>query len=225
MAISDGVVIGIVLGLIFAAVSYYLFTRQTQLERKVGLMENILLDLRVTTEQALVSATEPDHHDDHTHLQENQEHMQKSRDSDAEINYTEYTSNTELERPSSPKETQSTPIETVISRSEKEQTSVSNNYEAMTYKELTHIARQKGISGLRNMSKAQVIEALRALEGGSSSTTTQSIGTPVPLSAWMNEDSDSKIQSEDISSANDILDQHLASFTDDTVEVSLVGSD
>jgi hypothetical protein len=43
--VSDGVVIGIVLGLIFAAVSYYLYSRIGQLERKVGLMENILLDL------------------------------------------------------------------------------------------------------------------------------------------------------------------------------------
>jgi hypothetical protein len=227
MAISDGVVIGIVLGLIFAAVSYYLFTRQTQLERKVGLMENILLDLRVTTEQALVSATEPEQHDDHDHQehQEHQEHKQKSSDADAEVTYTEYKPITEVDHPSSPKETQSTPLETLISRSEKEQTTVSNNYEAMTYKELTHLARQKGISGLRNMSKAQVIDALRALEGGSSSTTTQPIGTQVPLSAWMTDDSDTKIQSEELSSANDTLDQHLASFTDEAVEVSLVGSD
>lgn len=218
MAISDGVVIGIVLGLIFAAVSYYLFTRQTQLERKVGLMENILLDLRVTTEQALVSATEPEH--DHENVEE---HQQKS--TDADITYTEYKPISEVEQPSSPKETQATITETVPSRSEKEQTTVSNNYEAMTYKELTHLARQKGISGLRNMSKAQVIDALRALDGGSSTTSSQPIGTQVPLSAWMTEDSDTKIQSEDISSANDTLDQHLASFTDDAVEVSLVGSD
>ena len=58
-AISDAVVIGIVLGLVFGAVCYYLFSRMTQLERKVGLMENILLDLKVTTEQTLLSVTEP----------------------------------------------------------------------------------------------------------------------------------------------------------------------
>ena len=56
--VSDGVLIGVVLGLIFAAVSYYLYSRIGQLERKVGLMENILLDLKVTTEQVLMTATE-----------------------------------------------------------------------------------------------------------------------------------------------------------------------
>jgi hypothetical protein len=220
MAISDGVVIGIVLGLIFAAVSYYLFTRQTQLERKVGLMENILLDLRVTTEQALVSATEPDH------VEEDSKHESHEAHQEHHETYKEYTPvDAVTPTPSSPKETQENNTETVPSRSEKEQTTISNNYEAMTYKELTHLARQKGISGLRNMSKAQVIDALRALEGGSSSTSSQPIGTQVPLSAWMTEESDTKIQSEDISSANDTLDQHLASFNDDAVEVSLVGSD
>jgi len=58
-AISDAVVIGIVLGLVFAAVSYYLYSRMTQLERKVGLMENILLDLKITTEQTLLATEEP----------------------------------------------------------------------------------------------------------------------------------------------------------------------
>lgn len=218
MAISDGVVIGIVLGLIFAAVSYYLFTRQTQLERKVGLMENILLDLRVTTEQALVSATES--HDSEEEIK-HEEHEHEHTTSQKE--YIEYKSMDEV-IPSSPKETQINTVETAPSRTEKEQTIVSNNYEAMTYKELTHLARQKGISGLRNMSKAQVIEALRGLDG-SSTAGGQSVGTPVPLSAWMNEDSDNKIQSEELSSANDTLDQHLSSFSEDAVEVSLVGSD
>lgn len=225
MAISDGVVIGIVLGLIFAAVSYYLFTRQTQLEKKVGLMENILLDLRVTTEQALVSATES-------------HEVEPSNDA---VTYKEYAhveetsdfSSKEVEQPSSPKETQQTTLESLsrdqTSLSEKEQTVVSNNYESMTYKELTQIARQKGISGLRNMSKAQVIEALRVLEGGTVSQQTTSTvttsTTAVPLSAWMNEDVDNKIYSEEISSANDNLGQHFSSFSDEGVEVSLVSSD
>lgn len=225
MAISDGVVIGIVLGLIFAAVSYYLFTRQTQLEKKVGLMENILLDLRVTTEQALVSATEA--HD-----------VESSNDT---VTYKEYApveetsdlSSKEVEHSSSPKETQQIISDSVsrdqASEGEKEQTVVSNNYEAMTYKELTQIARQKGISGLRNMSKAQVIEALRTLEGGSIvqqiSNTSVTSGAPVPLSAWMTEENDGKLHSEELSSASDNLGQHFSTFNDDAVEVSLVSSD
>jgi hypothetical protein len=219
MAISDGVVIGIVLGLIFAAVSYYLFTRQTQLEKKVGLMENILLDLRVTTEQALVSATESHDIEHSNDLSTYKEYASVEESSDF--------ANKEVERPASPKETQQI-VEESVSRDhstaeDKEHTAVSNNYESMTYKELTQIARQKGISGLRNMSKAQVIDALRALEGGSSAQ--QTSGTPVPLSAWMTDETDSKLQSEDLSSASDGLGQHFSTFNDDAVEVSLVSSD
>jgi hypothetical protein len=46
------------------------------------------------------------------------------------------------------------------------QTSVSVNYESMTYKELTALAKQRGLSGLRNASKAQVIDALRRNDNG-----------------------------------------------------------
>jgi hypothetical protein len=36
----------------------------------------------------------------------------------------------------------------------------------MTYKELTALAKQRGLSGLRNASKAQVIDALRRNDNG-----------------------------------------------------------
>jgi hypothetical protein len=62
-AVSDAMVLGVVLGLVFAAVSYYLYSMIGQLTRKVNVMENILLDLKVTTEQTLLSATElPESH-------------------------------------------------------------------------------------------------------------------------------------------------------------------
>jgi len=47
--VSHADVIGIVFFLILGAVSYYFYSRVSQLERKVGLMENILFDLKVTT--------------------------------------------------------------------------------------------------------------------------------------------------------------------------------
>lgn len=36
----------------------------------------------------------------------------------------------------------------------------------MTYKELTALAKQRGLSGLRNASKAQVVDALRRNDNG-----------------------------------------------------------
>jgi hypothetical protein len=65
--LSDAVVIGIVLTLVFAAVSYYLYSRMVQAEMKLGLLENILLNLKMATESSLfMSNTEavpsPVHH-------------------------------------------------------------------------------------------------------------------------------------------------------------------
>ena len=143
--ISDGVVIGVVLGLIFAAVSYYLYSRIGQLERKVGLMENILLDLKVTTEQTLMAATEPP------------QPM-------AELNTTEY----QFTGPFESSEVEQASEEAPESSKSVEKTSVSVNYEAMTYKELKALAKTKGITGVQHFSKAQVIDAIRRHDSGDS---------------------------------------------------------
>ena len=43
---------------------------------------------------------------------------------------------------------------------ERESSGLTVNYESMTYKELTQLCKQKGITGTRNQSKAQLIEFL-----------------------------------------------------------------
>lgn len=181
-AVSDAVVIGIVLGLVFAAVSYYLFTRQSQLERKVSLMENILLDLKVTTEQTLLSATEHEEHSPNAiHTNYNHEEQgEQSEESTKETQVTPQTSSA-VEQPSG---------SAIQNNQSSEDNTESINYESMTYKELVQIARQKGITGTRNMSKAQVLEALHALEGGISSSSRST--EAVPLTSWAAEDSDAK---------------------------------
>jgi hypothetical protein len=145
---------------VFAAVSYYLYSRTVQLEKKVGLMENILLDLKVTTEQTLLSATESAEHVSESDVEseaQTQTHIQtqplvsgnyKSLEAEEQTAVVA----TKVEAPSEPAE---------------ERATVSLNYESMTYKELVQLGKQRGISGLRNMSKAQVIEALRAASGSS----------------------------------------------------------
>jgi hypothetical protein len=149
---SDGVVIGIVLGLVFAAVSYYLYSRIGQLERKVGLMENILLDLKVTTEQALVSATEPEQ------LQQRNVFVPSPLTEEEESAPSEDDRTVNVEKP-----THTNPSK---QRVQVERSSVSANYEAMTYKELVQVAKQKNISGTRNLSKSQVIDMIRRHDSG-----------------------------------------------------------
>ena len=55
-ALSDAVVIGTVLTLIFGAVAYYLYSRVVQAETKLSLVESILLNLKTATESTLFSS-------------------------------------------------------------------------------------------------------------------------------------------------------------------------
>lgn len=183
-AISDAVVIGIVLGLVFAAVSYYLYSRVGQLERKVGLLENIMLDLKVTTEQSILSATEPpepaapkldsqpapveqstvelqSYREAIAHAQESTEHVSEQDARDV------FVDSSSRGRPQT-----STPVQV-----ERESSGLTVNYESMTYKELLQLCKQRGITGTRNQSKAQLIEFLRGKPSGTS---------PTDLSSWAN---------------------------------------
>ena len=153
--VSDGVLIGIVLGLIFAAVSYYLYSRIGQLERKVGLMENILLDLKVTTEQVIMTATEMP-----SGLRNNGPEPESESESEEETEAeAEGSKNVVVEAGQRQKPSQQSKVKV-------ERSSVSVNYESMTYKELVQYAKQKGVSGTRNLSKAQVIDMLRRHDSG-----------------------------------------------------------
>lgn len=53
--LNDALTIGIVLTLVFGALCFYLYSRVSQVEKRVGLTENILLDLKMATENTLLS--------------------------------------------------------------------------------------------------------------------------------------------------------------------------
>jgi hypothetical protein len=151
--ISDAIVIGVVLGLVFAAIAYYLYSRNTQLERKVGLMENILLDLKVTTEQALISATEAPEGPTTSHGWGSSEHSHAEFIPTSE----EGTKQVNVETPRSSRPS----TQTVVVERES-----SPNYEAMTYKQLMAVAKEKGVTGTRNVSKAHLIDLIRNHDAG-----------------------------------------------------------
>ncbi len=212
MAISDGVVIGVVLGLIFTAVCYYLYNRQAQLERKVGLMENILLDLKVTTEQTLLSATEP------REPEPSSEGGMTYRESAPSRPAPEETREIAVEQPS---RVRTPPASVQVEREEEQQSSVqgstSASYDDMTYKQLQQLAKQRGISGLRNVSKAQVIEALTKYD------TSGGAGAPVPLTSWKEDEGEMGTSIEALTSAQD-QGTGLAPL-ESLPEASLVSSD
>ena len=162
--ISDAIVIGCVLGLVFAAVSYYLYSRTVQLEKKVGLMENILLDLKVTTEQALMMEVQDTHvghvereeHDEHNEQDEqNEETTELSAEDVREISVDSPRSRTPSASPS-----------ISVTREGEQQQTVNVNYEANTYKELLQVAKQKGVTGGSHMTKSELIAAIRRRDSG-----------------------------------------------------------
>ena len=214
MPISDGVVIGVVLGLVFTAVCYYLYNRQAQLERKVGLMENILLDLKVTTEQTLLSATEPREpapsSEEGTYYESRPAPVSQESGETREI---------AVEQPSRVR----TPPASVQVEREDEHVSASNststNYDDMTYKQLQQLAKQRGISGLRNVSKAQVIEALTKYDSGGGT------GAPVPLTSWKEDEGEMGTSIEALTSAQDQTSGLSPIDATSLPEASLVSSD
>lgn len=226
-AISDAVVIGIVLGLVFAAVSYYLYSRVGQLERKVGLLENIMLDLKVTTEQSILSATEPPEPAIHNVVSQpaSVEHssadIQSYREAITQAQATiESSDGSEQDARESfiDSSSRGRPQTTGPAQVERESTGLTVNYESMTYKELLQLCKQKGISGTRNKSKAELIEFLRG-KGGSSSQS--------DLSSWANGTvsfNDGGSESGDIGTLGSALEpiQEGGSIIDSAPESSLV---
>lgn len=233
MPISDGVVIGVVLGLVFAAVSYYLYNRMTQLERTVSFMENILLDLKTTTEHTLMSATEPSEEESSEQVKEQQtNNMEISTNvfngNDDAISVSKSVQSTGNARELSVDQTPRTRVspQTIhVEREGSSQPSVSVNYEAMTYKELQQVVKQKGVPGTRNLSKAQVIEIIRNFDAGitAASSSSSAASQSTPLSSW-NLTSEEGKPIDQLSSGENVGEQLIASF-DDKPESSFVSSD
>lgn len=197
-AVSDAVVIGVVLGLVFAAVSYYLFTRISQLERKVSFMETILLELKVTTEQTLLSATEAPEVVSSPRGRELSTYTEVVEQDQGEVKQIHpFTTVEETATPfqSMDGETRELLVESTprarspqqpvqVERDSSRQ-SVTENFEAMTYKELQAYARERNISGIRNLSKKEVIDIIRRrLSGGPATGSASSAPDMTDLSSW-----------------------------------------
>ena len=67
--LSDALTIGMVLTLVFGAVCFYLYSRITQMEKRIGLTENILLDLKMATENTLMSMAQQEFPDQYQRIE------------------------------------------------------------------------------------------------------------------------------------------------------------
>lgn len=167
--LSDAVVIGIVLTLVFSAAIYYMFTLFQQLEGKVSVFNNIIFDLKKANEASMM-------------MFDNQMNFMPEPFSSSSSSSNIFSSENEVSEPTIEiikKEYIKTPIEIFHEEEtideeiplKSETTSfhvVEANYESMTYKELQAEGKRKHIKGTSKMTKAEIIDSLKKHDSGSS---------------------------------------------------------
>ncbi len=157
--LSDSLTVGLVLALIFGALVFYLYTRIGQIEKRVSLTENILLDLKMATENTLMamSAAPPSyshhHHEEMEHVEPVVSMEPVPKEEVEEINEEEFYK-TILEQ-AQPK------TEAPVVQESNQGVKLDANYEAMTLKELKDEAKRRGVKLGANPHKKDVIDALK----------------------------------------------------------------
>ncbi len=187
--LSDSVTIGIVLALVFGALFFYIYSRVTQNEKRVSLIENMLIDLKMTLEGGWSHGM--------AHLQE--ENGEETLEANV-INHVEPVSPPEplnkddvdeediykeVLAQSSPVEEEEEPeVKTVMLGSPKlssvQVTKVQPNYESMSTKELKSLVKSRSLVVPSAAGKKELIATLRKADSSSVSPTTIEGGTFVP---------------------------------------------
>jgi len=187
--LSDALTIGIVITLVFGALFFYLYSRLAQNEKRVSLIENILLDLKMSADAGwgvhgngqesgdehqpsvnhveAVSGPEPLASEDVDTNDENMNDENMYKDILAQTSVSEGNSNhDEVKSFDVTTTTKSGPPKAAV-----QVTKVQANYEAMSNKELKTLAKQRGLNVPSQAGKKEIISALRKSDGGASSST------------------------------------------------------
>ena len=166
--LSDSLTVGFVLALLFGAVAFYLYTRIGQVEKRVSLTENILLDLKMATENTLMSMTAPSH--EHAYVQEVERVEPISAPQPVEQNEVEEVNEEDFYKNVMEQAAKTVAPSVPVAESQKMEV----NYESMTLKELKEEAKRKNVKVGANPHKKDIIDALKR-QG-----TTISVLEPVP---------------------------------------------
>jgi hypothetical protein len=158
--LSDSLTIGILLILIFGAVSFYLYSRMGQNEKRLGLLESLLLTLKMSTEASLSG---PD-------MVEAMSHPSPLQADDVDqVNEEEYANmlrevpgSTPSPAPSSAPAvgSEEAEAEELLRSMNVQKTPVNVNYESMTAKELRGLATERGLPASLTKKK-ELIDALK----------------------------------------------------------------
>ena len=155
--LSDSLTIGILLILIFGAVSFYLFSKISQLEKKMSLLENLLISLKMSTEASLsgpdsveaISGPQPIEEGD---LDTNEDEYTELLRSIPAAEAVEAVEAVEEAEAKADVEEETTPVITQ---------KIDVNYEGMNVKELQGLARSRCIVNIPGRKK-ELIELLKS---------------------------------------------------------------
>lgn len=157
--LSDSLTIGTLLFLVFGAICFYLYSRLGQTEKRLGLLENLLLTLKMSTEASMLGP-------DLIEALSNPSPLQASDvDGVEEEEYAHLLKSVS----SSASASASAPAKELSEEAEAEQLlrsmsvdkdSVNVNYESMTLKELRALASERGLPSTLTKKK-EIIDALK----------------------------------------------------------------
>ncbi len=179
MANSDVFTIGAILILIVGAACFYLYTRLKQVEKKVALVEGILLDLKMAAEASFLDfpARRPDMDDEEdeeeddeeapflptlpeeeTDIMDEVEELPAQEQPTKHIEITEFKATDDDEEEETPAPAP-VPVPVQITKSAE---SVTPDLESMSVKELQVLAKSKGITVGKTMRKNDIIKAIQS---------------------------------------------------------------
>ena len=169
--LSDSLTIGILLILVFGAVTFYLYSRLTQTDKRLSLMENVLLTLKMSTEASMmgpdsvepVSMPSPLQAEDVDEVDEEQyaEMLKRSAGPSASASASAEAAAEELLRsiPTPLTEAAAAAAAGDAARLEGAGAELTNvrkmdaNYESMSLKELQALAKSRGLAGGTKLTK------------------------------------------------------------------------
>lgn len=171
--LSDTLTVGLVLILLFGSIALFLYTRVQQAEQKMSLLESILLNLKIASEvKAYADLPEDEVHD--VELVEIRSatptELVSEKKDEAYTPFEEDTHPVDNSAPAENKEEVYTPFEDSEEHSSASlselpiSSSVSQEYNQMTVKELQALAKMRGLTISTSAKKAGIIEALKAAE-------------------------------------------------------------
>lgn len=167
--LSDSVTVGILLLLVFGAAAFYLYSRMTQNEKRLSLLESLLLTLKISTEaslngpdmvEAMSNPVPLESHDVDAVNEEEYADMLKSVS--AAHGAATHAAHGATEAPLPPRSQTLNPeeeAEDLLRSMEVPKTEMNVNYESMTVKELQGLAKERGLPSMTR--KKELVEALK----------------------------------------------------------------